>query len=100
MPARVWPLKGTSLEETAMKGRYISYLLRLWETTDGEQHVWHTTLESPAGGERYSFASLAELLAFLESAMQAEANSAALQPATVQPAAGQPATVQPAPALP
>jgi len=52
------------------------------------------------GGERYSFASLAELLAFLESAMQAEANSAALQPATVQPAAGQPATVQPAPAGP
>jgi len=78
-----------------MKGRYISYLLRLWETTDGEQHVWHTTLESPAGGERYSFASLAELLTFLESAMQAKANSAALQQAAVQPA-----TVQPAPAGP
>jgi hypothetical protein len=78
-----------------MKGRYISYLLRLWETTDGEQHIWHTTLESPAGGERYSFASLAELLTFLESAMQAEANSAAGQAAQLQAAA-----VQPAPAGP
>jgi hypothetical protein len=69
-----------------MKGRYISYLLRLWETTDGEQHIWHATLESPAGGERHSFASLADLLAFLESSMKAEAGAAILPPATMQPA--------------
>jgi hypothetical protein len=50
---------------TLMKGRYLSYLLRLWQTTDGDQCVWYVMLESPDGGERRSFKSLDELLAFL-----------------------------------
>ena len=68
-----------------MKGRYISYLLRLWETIDGEQHIWHATLESPAGGERYSFASLEDLLAFLDCTMRAEAATETVQPLPANP---------------
>ena len=50
-----------------MKQRgYLSYLLRLWETSDGEKEVWRASLESPGTGERRSFASLEDLVAFLQ----------------------------------
>jgi len=48
------------------KLRYFSYLLRLWETKDEGQHVWHASLEFPATGERRGFASLEELFAYLD----------------------------------
>lgn len=48
------------------KPGYFSYLLRLWETTDGERRVWRASLEYPTTGQRRGFASLADLLAYLE----------------------------------
>ena len=46
--------------------RYISYLLRLWQTKSGGERVWRASLESPHTGERKSFAGLADLFTFLE----------------------------------
>ncbi len=46
-------------------GRYFSYLLRLWETTDGDQVVWLAMLELPVTGEKYSFTSLDDLFFYL-----------------------------------
>jgi hypothetical protein len=46
--------------------RYVSYLLRLWQTQREGVLVWHASLESPTTGQRLGFASLAELCAFLE----------------------------------
>ena len=60
------------MRQATLKGQYLSYLLRLWETTDGERRVWRATLESPLSGERRSFASLDELFAFLADATAAE----------------------------
>ena len=45
--------------------RYISYLLRLWQTKNRDKMVWRASLESPHTGERKSFASLTDLLTFL-----------------------------------
>jgi hypothetical protein len=52
--------------------RYQSYLLRLWETCDGEMRVWRASLESPGSGERRGFASLEDLIEFLRAQMEAE----------------------------
>jgi hypothetical protein len=46
--------------------RYLSYLLRLWQTNDQGQPVWRASLESPGSRERLGFASLDELFKFLE----------------------------------
>ncbi len=47
------------------KREYVAYLLRLWrEKQDGS---WRALLENPNSGERAGFATLAELVAFLES---------------------------------
>ena len=46
--------------------RYVSYLLRLWQTRREGALVWHASLESPTTGERWGFASLAELYAYLD----------------------------------
>jgi len=45
--------------------RYLSYLLRLWRTSDGTKQVWRASLESPLTGERRGFPGLPELFAFL-----------------------------------
>ena len=45
---------------------YLSYMLRLWQTRDGEKRVWRASLEIPGTGERRGFASLKELFDFLE----------------------------------
>ena len=45
--------------------RYVSYLLRLWQTTSGDQVVWRASLENSQTGERHGFASLDVLLDFL-----------------------------------
>ena len=50
---------------TREQQRYLSYLLRLWQTSDGEQQIWRASLESPGTGERRGFASLADLFDFL-----------------------------------
>jgi hypothetical protein len=46
--------------------RYLSYLLRLWQTKDGKRMVWRASLQSPSSEERHGFASLKELLGFLQ----------------------------------
>lgn len=46
--------------------RYLSYLLRLWQTSDGTTQVWRASLESSSSHKRYNFADLRQLLAFLE----------------------------------
>lgn len=46
------------------KREYMAYLLRLWrENSDGS---WRALLENPHSGERAGFATLAELVTFLE----------------------------------
>ncbi len=45
---------------------YMSYLLRMWQTRDGEKQVWRASLESPGIGERRGFASLQDLFDFLD----------------------------------
>jgi hypothetical protein len=46
------------------KREYMAFLLRLWrEKSDG---AWRALLENPNSGERAGFATLAELVTFLE----------------------------------
>ena len=45
--------------------RYLSYLLCLWQTSDGGKQVWRASLESPGAGERRGFANLKDLFDFL-----------------------------------
>jgi hypothetical protein len=45
--------------------RYLSYLLRLWQTGDGKKQVWRASLQSPNDQERRGLASLEELVDFL-----------------------------------
>ena len=47
------------------KRRYLSYLLRLWQTSDRGKQVWRASLESPGTGERRGFASLEDMFEFL-----------------------------------
>jgi hypothetical protein len=47
-------------------GRYISYLLRLWQTRSEGKLIWRASLESPHTGERRGFTNLGDLFAFLE----------------------------------
>jgi hypothetical protein len=46
--------------------RRLSYLLRLWQAEQEGASVWRASLESAHTGERWGFASVAELYAFLE----------------------------------
>jgi len=50
----------------AKEHRYLSYLLRLWQTSDGKKQIWRASLQSPNTQERRGFASLEELMDFLE----------------------------------
>jgi len=47
------------------KTRYLSYLLRLWESADGEEHVWRASLECPRTGDRHGFTTIEALFDFL-----------------------------------
>ena len=46
------------------KREYIAYLLRLWR--EKQEGSWRALLENPNSGERNGFATLAELVIFLE----------------------------------
>ena len=46
--------------------RRLSYLLRLWQTEHEGMLMWCASLESAHTGERWGFANLAELYAFLD----------------------------------
>ncbi|HOT92648.1 MAG TPA: hypothetical protein PLJ78_17070 [Anaerolineae bacterium] len=49
---------------------YLSYLLRLWETSDGDKAVWRASVERPGTGERQSFADVQTLFEFLQREMR------------------------------
>ncbi len=44
---------------------YHSYLLRIWQTRDGDDQTWSASLERPGTQERRGFATLDELFDFL-----------------------------------
>jgi hypothetical protein len=46
------------------KRDYMAYLLRLWR--EKQDDCWRALLENPNNGERAGFATLAELVTFLE----------------------------------
>jgi hypothetical protein len=47
------------------EARHISFLLRLWSTSDGRKLIWRGSLVDPATGERHGFASLEDMFQFL-----------------------------------
>ena len=48
------------------QGSYLSYLLRLWQTTSRGERIWRASLEDPHTRERKGFANLTDLFTFLE----------------------------------
>ena len=54
---------------------YLSYLLRMWQTSDGEECTWCASLEQPGTEKRQGFACLDDLFDFLreKAASQPEA---------------------------
>ena len=54
--------------------RYHAYMLRLWETSNGERRIWRASLESPSSGERRGFRSLQSLIEFLEAQTEDQAD--------------------------
>lgn len=53
----------------AQQHDYLSYLLRLWQTSDsspGKAGVWRVMLEDPQTGEKRGFASLEAAFTFLD----------------------------------
>ena len=52
--------------------RYLSYLLRLWQESEGDPPLWRASLEWPRSDQRQGFASLLDLFAFLESETRPE----------------------------
>ena len=51
---------------TKRRRDYLSYLLRMWRSGEDQDAVWRALLESPMTEERWGFASLKDLFAFLE----------------------------------
>ena len=52
--------------------RYLSYMLRVWQTSDGAKQVWRASLETPGTGERQGFASLKDLFDFLQTQIETQ----------------------------
>ena len=48
---------------------YLSYLLRLWLSNDGEKTAWRISLESIQTRKRKGFASIEELVVYLKRKM-------------------------------
>lgn len=46
--------------------RYLSYLLRIWQTRSGDELIWRASLDSPDTHQHYGFGSLQALVTFLE----------------------------------
>lgn len=59
------------------KQRYISFLLRLFETESKGDLAWRASLESSGTEERWGFASLDELFAFLRQQTTGASDSSA-----------------------
>jgi hypothetical protein len=65
---------------TDKERRYLSYLLRLWQEWDRLPAVWRASLEDPHTGERFGFADIIQLFAFLEDRVSDETEPLALNP--------------------
>jgi hypothetical protein len=52
--------------------RYLSYLLRLWQTSDDGERIWRASLETPGTGVRRGFGSIADLFDFLQGQIESE----------------------------
>ena len=50
---------------TSSAPRYRAYLLRLWDANSHGPPAWHASLEDTHTGERWGFADLERLVAFL-----------------------------------
>ena len=50
---------------TIRSPRYRAYLLRLWDANPRGAPTWHASLEDTHTGERWGFADLERLVAFL-----------------------------------
>ena len=55
---------------TNRQQRYLSYMLRLWQTSDGTKQIWRASLESPGTSERWGFASLKDVFDFLQTQIE------------------------------
>jgi hypothetical protein len=58
--------------------RYRSYLLRLW-CAETAGPCWRASLEDPHTGERFGFASLEQLFAFLMEQVEGDAERARMK---------------------
>ena len=61
--------------------RYHAYLLRLWQVESEGCAIWRASLEDSHTGQRRGFATIAQLVAFLET----QAVSPAVAPASAAP---------------
>ena len=57
------------------KPKYHSYLIRLWQDDSGGKSPWRFVLVNLIEGERWGFASLEELIAFLKDQVDALSSS-------------------------
>ena len=51
---------------SAEQPRYLAYLVRLWEVETEGESIWRASAQCPHTGERYAFADLERLYAFLK----------------------------------
>ena len=59
-------------------GRYLAYMLRLWQVGGGDEPTWRALLESPHTGERRGFADLETLFEFLREQTESQPLSQAV----------------------
>lgn len=55
----------TRTDENRKPARSRSYILRLWRADEPPAAEWHASLEDPTTQERFGFASLEQMFAFL-----------------------------------
>ena len=61
--------------------KYLAYLLRLWAVMVDGQPAWRASLESTQTGQQRGFATLAQLMAFLEAELAAAVTGEEVLPA-------------------
>jgi hypothetical protein len=66
---------------TRARRDYKAYLLRLWR--DKQELPWRAALENPNSGERIAFATLVELVAFIEETTGEQIRPLPSEPASV-----------------
>lgn len=57
---------------TDRRRSYVSYLVRLWRSGQGEKATWHASTECPLTGEQRNFTNLEALWAFLQQQIRDE----------------------------